>query len=239
MELFFVEKISKQVKLTPEESKHIIKVLRHKQNDIIFLTDGQGKLYEAKIIEDNPKQVIAQIVKVRNDFGLLPFKISIALPPLKIPSRYEWFIEKATELGVDTIYPVITRFTEVRKVKQDRIRKLIIAALKQSLRTQLPKFEQIIDLEEFFDMYEIEDYEQKLIAVCDAEKALSEVYKPNLDTIVLIGPEGGFSQEEIKMAIDSDFIPVKLGYTRLRAETAAITALSTMVNLNLKNKANE
>ena len=232
MELFFSDNIKNGIiKLSPEESRHCIKVLRHKAGDLLHIIDGKGNMYEAELIDDNPKGAVAEIKKVTENFGIPDYFLHVALAPLKNPSRYETFLEKATEIGISSITPVLTRYTEKKTFKTERYRKILLSAIKQSLRAKLPELNEAVKFEKFVKQCK---EQQKFIALCNADKKLIDVYDNTKDTVVLIGPEGGFSEEEKKIAQDNGFIPVLVGSSRLRAETAAIVTVSIISNKNLK-----
>ncbi len=229
MELFFAQVNGNIATLSPEESRHCIKVLRHKRGDKINLIDGRGTMYEAIIIESDPRATVVEILSRHTGFGQVPYHLALALPPLKNNARYEWFVEKATEIGITEIIPVITRYTEKVKIKRERIEKILISAAKQSLHAQLP---QLVELKRFEELISM-DFEQKFIALCDATTPLMQSYNKGKSTLILIGPEGGFSDEEKSMALGKGFVPVKIGHSRLRAETAAIVAVSIVSNINI------
>lgn len=229
MELFYAQVTGNIATLSAEESRHCTKVLRYKKGDLIHLIDGLGSMYEAVIIQPDPRATVVEIKARHEGFGKVPYHLAVAMPPLKNHSRYEWFVEKATEIGISEIIPVITRFTEKQKLRKERLEKILIAAAKQSLRAKLPFLSDVKKLEELLTS----DYQQKLIATCDATTSLLNVYQKGKSTIVIIGPEGGFSEQEKHTAISQGFVPVKIGHSRLRAETAAIVVTATIANLNL------
>ena len=229
MELFFAQVKDKIVRLSQEESKHCIKVLRHRKEDVIFIIDGLGSMYEAKIISPDSKATLLEIIKEHKNFGLVPYDLTISLPPLKNNSRYEWFIEKATEIGITEVLPVLTKYTEKTKLRYERLEKILISSIKQSLRARLPLLSEPVEFKTILKL----DKEQKFIALCDSSDALIDIYQKGKSTIILIGPEGGFSKEERKMAIEHGFRPVKIGNSRLRAETAAIVSAAIISSLNI------
>jgi 16S rRNA (uracil1498-N3)-methyltransferase len=229
MELFFAQVRGNIVTLSTEESKHCIKVLRHRRGDKINLIDGMGTMYEATIIDPDPHATVVQVFSRHEGFGRVPYHLAMALSPLKNNARYEWFVEKATEIGITELIPVLTRYTEKAKIKRERLEKILISAAKQSLRAQLPVLEDLTQ----FDSLINRDYDQKFIALCDASTPLLSVYSKGLTTMILVGPEGGFSEEEKNKALDKGFVPVKIGDSRLRAETAAVVAASVISNLNI------
>ncbi len=233
MQLFFNPEISQtdtSVLFTKEESNHILKVLRKKTGDKVFITNGKGSLFTCEIINDNPNKCLVNIIasetsKPNN------FYIHLVVAPTKMNDRYEWFLEKATEIGVDEITPVICDHSERKIIKTERFDKIIQSAMKQSLQLFMPKLNEPVSLKKFLD----QDFDGDLfIAHCEEtdKKSLKEMVKPQRKTTILIGPEGDFSAKEIKSALEKKFIPVTLGKTRLRTETAAIVACHSVVITN-------
>ncbi len=235
MNLFYATNIrSPHFILNAEESKHIIKVLRMKINDSIFFTDGRGNLYNCTIENDNLKGCKIKVNKIEKGKDKRNFKIHMAVAPTKNINRYEWFLEKVTEFGVDNITPIICNHSERKILKIDRLKKVIVAALKQSLKTFLPALNEPVSFNNFIKQT---FNGQKFIAYIHPEinQELINTAIPNKNTLILIGPEGGFSPDEVKKAIDYGFKPVKLGPSRLRTETAAIAACHTIHDINLLN----
>jgi 16S rRNA (uracil1498-N3)-methyltransferase len=231
MHLFYSPDIkSNQYTLPEEESKHCIKVLRLKKGDIIHLTDGLGNLFETVITEDHPKRCLLEVLNMDKDYGKRNFKIHMAVAPTKNINRYEWFLEKATEIGVDEITPLICEHSERRIIKPDRLKKVITAAMKQSLKAYHPVLNETIDFRKL-----IEQYKSGYIAYCSDgfRDHLKTVYQKGEDTLILIGPEGDFSKKEVGMAMEAGFKPVSLGNSRLRTETAALAACHIV---NLRNE---
>lgn len=213
-----------------EESKHIVKVLRKKESDTIFITNGLGFLFESKIILASEKKCE---VKITKETFQEPdnFYTHIAVAPTKMNDRLEWFLEKATEIGIHEITPIICDHSERKVYKIDRAEKIIQAAMKQSLHYYIPKINEPISFSQFVKL-NIDG--QKFIAHCeetDKKSFKNEVNKDKKVTI-LIGPEGDFSTKEINLAIENGFIPVTLGNTRLRTETAALVACHTIALIN-------
>ncbi|UII76166.1 16S rRNA (uracil(1498)-N(3))-methyltransferase [Flagellimonas sp. HMM57] len=233
MQLFFnpsLDNSFKQFFFTPEESKHIVKVLRKKEGDLLQITNGKGYLFEAKIITADPRNCKAQIVK---DIKSVPkrYRLHLIVAPTKMNDRYEWFLEKATEIGVDEITPIICERSERKVLKIERMQRVLQSAMKQSLQTFLPKLNPIISYQEFMDK-ELEGF--KFIAHCDEGEKMEFKRKAVADSniVMLIGPEGDFSKAEIDQAKSKGFVPVSLGTTRLRTETAAIVACTTVSIVN-------
>ena len=213
-----------------EESKHIVKVLRKKESDKIFITNGLGYLFESEIILASEKKCEVKIIK---ETFQQPdtFYTHIAVAPTKMNDRLEWFLEKATEIGIHEITPIICDHSERKVYKIDRAEKIIQAALKQSLHYYLPKINEPISLSHFVKS-NIDG--QKFIAHCEEtdKKSFQKEIAKNEKVTILIGPEGDFSAKEINLAIANQFIPVTLGNTRLRTETAALVACHTIALLN-------
>ena len=213
-----------QVHLTQDQSKHCINVLRKKLHDQIILVDGKGTRVVSKILDPNPKKVICLLESRETKPGPL-YKKAIGIAPTKQMSRFEWFLEKATELGITHIYPIIYKHSERKTIKKDRLEKILISSLKQSLRFHLPVLEDALGLEKFLELNS-DQYSQKFIAhYHEDNQDLKQVIRQGLNTLVLIGPEGDFSDSEIKEAIKHGFKGVKLSENRLRTETAGISAL--------------
>ncbi|MBC7641956.1 MAG: 16S rRNA (uracil(1498)-N(3))-methyltransferase [Flavobacterium sp.] len=213
-----------------EESKHIIKVLRKKDTDILMVTNGLGLLFVTQIILASDTKCTVKIIEIKHQ-EKPQFQLHLAVAPTKLNDRFEWFLEKATEIGVTEITPIICENSERKFIKTDRFEKIIQTAMKQSNQCFLPKLNE----PETFGTFVAKQYNgQKLIAHCEEtnKKSLKEVLKTNESVLVLIGPEGDFSSNEIKKAIENKFIPVTLGQTRLRTETAAIVACHSVVFLN-------
>ncbi len=232
MHLFYNTVISDNIiNLSEEESKHCVRVLRLKQNDIVWITDGLGKMYKTSIIDDNKKNCVLQVVEVFNNYEKRPFKLHVAISPLQSADRIEWFVEKATEAGIDEITPILCDRTERKNVNIERLQKVAISAMKQSLKAYLPIINPLV---KYSDFIKLNFNGQKGIAYCiDKRKHIVDWYAKNSDCLILIGPEGDFSQKEIDLALQNKFIGISLGNSRLRTETAAITAC---IAVNLLNK---
>ncbi len=233
MQLFYnphIDFSAKQFVFPPDESKHIVRVLRKTEGDVLHITNGKGYLFEAEIIEPDQKRCKARII---SHTKAVPkrFNLHMAVAPTKMNDRYEWFLEKATEIGVDEITPIICDHSERKVIKLDRMERVLQSAMKQSLQTVLPKINPPITVTEFLAS-EVE--EQKFIAHClEGEKMeLKRRVIPDKDLVILIGPEGDFSKGEIDFAKSKGFVPISLGNTRLRTETAAIVACATVAMIN-------
>jgi 16S rRNA (uracil1498-N3)-methyltransferase len=235
MQLFYNETISKNDTsfiFDKEESKHIIKVLRKKESDILYVTNGKGYLFKTEITLASDSKCTIRVISFEKQEEP-SYKLHLAVAPTKMNERYEWFLEKATEIGIQEITPIICEHSERKIIKTDRFHKIIESAMKQSLHYYLPILNEPISYKDFIKQnFE----EQKFIAHCEAtdKKRLKNVLKPKQDALILIGPEGDFSTKEIQLALDNKYIPVSLGNTRLRTETAAIVACHSVVFENEK-----
>ncbi|PWK20001.1 16S rRNA (uracil(1498)-N(3))-methyltransferase [Xanthomarina spongicola] len=233
MQLFYNQEISEeatQIIFQKEESKHIIKVLRKTVGDILHITNGFGWLFTAKITVADTKNCVAVIIN-KDKQAKRTYQVHLAVAPTKMNDRYEWFLEKATEIGIDTITPIICDNSERKVIKTERYEKILQSAMKQSLSCYMPKLNDAITFKSFIDQ---SFTGQKFIAHCEEteKKSLKNEIISNQDITLLIGPEGDFSVKEIEMAINNNFIPVTLGNTRLRTETAAIVACHSVAFIN-------
>ena len=230
MNLFYAPEIKEGFyQLPEEESKHIIRVLRMKSGDSIFLTDGLGNMMEASIIDPDLKKCVVKTIKTIRNYQKRPFHLHIAIAPTKSIDRFEWFLEKSTEIGIDVITPLICSHSERTRVKPDRLQKVIIAAMKQSLKAYLPVLNEPAEFTRFIQT----QFEgEKFIAYCGQQGTaeLKNNYSKEAKTLILIGPEGDFSQGEVELAKKQGFVPISLGKSRLRTETAGVVACHT-VNL--------
>ena len=213
-----------------EESKHIIKVLRKKEGDILHVTNGLGYMFTVEITIASDTKCTVKIKETEKQ-EVPKFNLHLAVAPTKMNERYEWFLEKATEIGVQEITPIICEHSERKIIKTDRFQKIIESAMKQSLHYYLPKLNEPI---RFKDFIKTKKSGQLFIAHCEetSKKLLKNELKTSQDTTILIGPEGDFSVKEIQLAVENNFIPVSLGSTRLRTETAAIVACHSVVFIN-------
>ena len=232
MELFYFFLISGGICcLDKDESGHCAKVLRHRSGDEISVIDGCGTLYRCRITSDNPKAVEATVLSSEENWGGHDYKLHLAVCPTKNNDRYEWFAEKACEVGVDSISPVIGEHSERRIFKTARLEKILISAAKQSLKAAVPVVSEPISVKEYITAHKDDENTLKLIAYCfEDERVPRRSIKDVLNScdcseiIVMIGPEGDFSKAEAELAMECGFIPVHLGTSRLRTETAAVTA---------------
>ena len=235
MELFYSNDIEGGIcRLDKDESGHCAKVLRHRCGDEISVIDGCGALYKCRITCDNPKGVEAIVLTCEENWGGHPYNLHMAVCPTKNNDRYEWFAEKACEVGLDRISPVIGEHSERRIFKTPRLEKILVSAAKQSLKAAVPAVSEPVSVKEFIQ--ESTDTDAlKLIAYCFEDervprRSIKEVLEgfDGTDIIVMIGPEGDFSKAEAEMALEHGFIPVHLGASRLRTETAALTAVEAV-----------
>lgn len=235
MQLFYnptIKANAKKIIFAREESKHISKVLRKKEGDLLRVTDGRGNLYTTKITSANSNKISAEIQKQEAEVPR-NYRLHLAVAPTKMNDRYEWFLEKATEIGIDEITPIICNHSERKVVKINRYERVLQSAMKQSLHYQLPQLNEPTSFTEFVKNA---NAEQLFIAHCEDQikNPLQTLLLPNKEVILLIGPEGDFSPEEITMALHHHFVPVSLGKTRLRTETAAIVGCHTAAIMNEK-----
>lgn len=234
MQLFYVPELeTDKYTLSFEESKHCIKVLRMKKGDFLYLTDGKGILYKAGIIDPDPKKCQVEIYERFLEYGKRGYTIHIAIAPTKNIKRMEWFLEKCTEIGIDKITFLNCRFSERKHIRPERFQRVIVAAMKQSVKAYLPELNPMVDYQEFINE---EKADLKFIALCDEQKKkhLKNMYSGGKDVTVVIGPEGDYSEEEKKWAFENNFKPVSLGSSRLRTETAGIVACHTISLINEK-----
>ncbi len=213
-----------------EESRHIVKVLRKKSGDELMVTDGRGNLFTTRITLASDNKCTVKIVDSKQ-MTQRNYRIHLAVAPTKMNDRYEWFLEKATEIGVDEITPLMCDHSERKNFKSERMQKIVQSAIKQSLQCYLPKLNEPVDFKDFIVN---ELIGQKLIAHCeDSERnPIIKAVKPGGDVTILIGPEGDFSNVEISTALQNGYIPVTLGVNRLRTETAAIAACHAVAMIN-------
>ncbi|MGN0201640.1 MAG: RsmE family RNA methyltransferase [Candidatus Cryptobacteroides sp.] len=233
MEIFYSNDTDgKSVLLGPEESAHCIRVLRHRPGDEVTVVDGKGTMYRCRLEDDSVKGARAAVLETVPEWGTHPYSLTMAVCPTKNNDRFEWFAEKATELGVDRIVPVIGERSERRVFKSERTRKIVLSAMKQSLKASLPLVDEPISVRDFILS---SGDGLKLICYCFEGETdrhqVTEVFPEPLagdkpQVTVLIGPEGDFSPAEAELALQHGFIPVSLGPSRLRTETAAVTAVA-------------
>jgi 16S rRNA (uracil1498-N3)-methyltransferase len=231
LNLFYQPDIAQGIlHLDPDESRHAVKVLRLKTGDSIELTDGQGFLYKALITEANPQKCSFSI-REKKEIPLRKFIISIAIAPTKNMDRIEWFVEKVVEIGIDKIHLLLCKNSERKNVNPERLHKIAISAMKQSGQARLPQITEMIPFKEIMS----HEAAQKFICYVDITNPdqLKSLAAAKQSYLVLIGPEGDFSKEEIELAMEHDFKKVSLGPNRLRTETAALTACQILNFVNL------
>lgn len=233
MQLFYnpdIDETTESFSFDKEESRHIIKVLRKKDSDILHVTNGLGFLFETEITLASDNKCTVQVLSVKKA-DAPKFRLHLAVAPTKMNDRFEWFLEKATEIGIQEITPVFCDRSERKAINPERFEKIILSAMKQSNETFLPKLNPAVSFKEFIKQ---KNEGLNLIAHCEEtdKKSLKEILKPNENVTMLIGPEGDFSEKEIALALENNFQPVTLGNTRLRTETAAIVACHSIVFFN-------
>lgn len=240
MQLFYAPDIAPpEYTLGEEESKHCVRVLRLGRGDRVHITDGRGNLFCCEITDDNPKRCAVRVVETRSEYGRLPYELTMAVAPTKNTDRFEWFLEKATEVGITEIIPLDTARSERHTLKTERELKVITSAVKQSLKAYHPRLREMTPFREAVAA----PFEgRRFVAHCDASfSSAGRRYLPDLlrkgeNTLILIGPEGDFSPEEIRLALDYGFEEISLGDQRLRTETAAVAAVVMVSVANLIDK---
>ena len=235
MQLFYAaEFTAPEYILSEEESRHAVKVLRLVEGDTLHITDGRGSLYRCEVASAHQKHCLVRVVEHFAEFEKLPYNLTMAVAPTKNIDRYEWFLEKATEMGVDVVVPVIGEHSERRIIKPERLEKILVSAAKQSLKGAVPQLKDAVTVKEF-----LKGSAQgvKLIAYCGEQEkvtlaaaiaqAKEMAAQHSLPAItILIGPEGDFSPAEVEAAIAAGYRPLTLGDSRLRTETAAVAAVA-------------
>jgi 16S rRNA (uracil1498-N3)-methyltransferase len=232
MQIFYTPDISGiEYCLNEDESKHAIRVLRKDVGDTIYLVDGKGAFFEAVIANAHPKKCRIIVKNVITDFEKRKYYLHVAISPLKHSERFEWFLEKATEIGIDVITPLLCDRTEKKGFNTDRSNRVIESAMKQSIKAFHPLLNPLTKFSEFIKKAE---EEVKMIAACEGErKLIRECYRPGQQILILIGPEGDFTEEEITLSKINNFVPITLGTSRLRTETAGIVACHSVNFLNM------
>lgn len=230
---FFAPDIESTLTLPESDSQHCIRVLRKSVGDVIDVIDGKGNRFSCQIIDAHAKHTSVEILSKE----ALPLywhnRIALGVAPTKHLDRMEWMTEKITEIGVNSITPLLCRWSERKEIKTERLTKIAVAAMKQSLKAYCPEINPMTPVKKFIES--VKDYSQKFIAHCDDSTPrylLSHIYKANEDVAILIGPEGDFTPDEVKAAIDAGFTPISLGDARLRTETAAVVACDTCHIIN-------
>lgn len=234
MQLFYNSELttaSNTLTFSREESRHIVRVLRKKEGDNLDITDGKGNLYKGKILQAQDKKCTVQLFNGQEKSRNRNYHLHIAIAPTKLNDRFQWFLEKATEIGIDEITPVICAHSERKQIKTERMEKVILSAMKQSLKYHLPLLNNTIDFKRFIEQ---KNYDMGFIAHCeDGKRDSLSTYLPCQKRImILIGPEGDFSLDEINLALARGIKPISLGQSRLRTETAGIVACNSVAILN-------
>lgn len=234
MHVFYTPDIQTRAELPEEEAAHAVRVLRLEAGDEVTLTDGKGCFYRAEISAASNKRCLVNVLETLPQEPLWQGHLHLAMAPTKNMDRTEWLAEKATEIGFDELTFLNCRFSERKVIKTERIQKILVSAIKQSLKARLPKLNEMTDFNRFIRQ---PFNGQKFIAHCyEGEKPLlKDIVRRGEDALVLIGPEGDFSGEEVKLAVEQGFQPISLGRSRLRTETAALVACHI---LNLCNQIN-
>lgn len=232
--IFFAPDITTNAELPFEEAQHCVKVLRKKEGDAIFITDGKGSFYDAEILQAHPKHCLVNILNtIQPDKGW-NFDLQIAFAPTKNIDRIEWFAEKATEIGIDHLSPLLCQHSERKEIKAQRIEKILVSAMKQSQKALLPLLD---DIQSFSNFVRQDFAGRKFIAHCypteTPKPLLKEIYAKGENVLILIGPEGDFSEKEVNEALENGFEAISLGESRLRTETAALVACHTVHVLNM------
>ncbi|TVR42093.1 MAG: 16S rRNA (uracil(1498)-N(3))-methyltransferase [Bacteroidia bacterium] len=231
MHIFFSDQVqSNLLTLSAEESRHCIKVLRLREGDPVLLTNGRGTLCTGRLVSEDPRSCNIEIVSREEEYGKRPFSLHMAVAPTKQIDRFEWFLEKATECGIDRITPVICAHSERQVVKPERLEKILLSAMKQSARAYLPVLEPTVPFHTFLEQLNALP-ENSFIAHCGQGKKhrLDNDFHKMKDTLIMVGPEGDFSKEEVDAALLKGFRAISMGQHRLRTETAAV-ALCVQVN---------
>ena len=233
MQLFYninINETTENFSFDKEESKHIIKVLRKKDTDILYVTNGSGLLFKTEITLASDRKCTVKIISFEQSEPS-KYYLHLAVAPTKMNDRFEWFLEKATEIGIHEITPIICDRSERKIINTERFDKIILTAMKQCNQLYLPKLNSAMTFREFV---KLKNKGLQLIAHCEEtnKKTLKSILKPNENITILIGPEGDFSEKEIEGALENNYIPVSLGNTRLRTETAAIVACHSVVFIN-------
>jgi 16S rRNA (uracil1498-N3)-methyltransferase len=234
MQLFYTTDISGTAAVfSREESGHCLRVLRMRKGDSLVFTDGKGTFFEGVIAGDDPSAMKVTITGAKEETGKRHYKLHMAISPLKNEDRLEWFIEKAVEIGIDEITPLICTRTEKKRIRKERLENIILSAMKQSVKASLPVLNEPVI---FSEMVKREFGCRKLIATCDSEferKAVSDAFAPAEDLLILAGPEGDFTREEVIAAMERGFVPVHFGPSRLRTETAGVAACCSVYLANI------
>lgn len=232
---FYAPDIETDATLPETESGHIVRVLRKQPGDSLEVVDGKGKLFRCTLLDAHPKHAMVQIDSFKSLPKVWKPQITVAVAPTKHLDRMEWLVEKLVEIGIDRFVPILCNRSERKEIKRERLEKIAVSAMKQSLKATLPQIDEMIPIGGF--LHQLEDTDSvKYMGYCDDNTPRSLLacdYVPTRDVVILIGPEGDFTDSELKMAVyGTGFIPVSMGDNRLRTETAALVAVSTIHTLN-------
>lgn len=229
---FYAPDIETTLTLPESDSQHCVRVLRMTVGDEIRVVDGRGTAFRCRLLDNHPKHTAVEIVARENIPLAWPNRITVMVAPTKHNDRMEWLVEKLVEVGVNHIIPIRCHNSERREIKRERLERIAVSAMKQSLKATLPDIDQMTDIAKATARY---DATTKFVGYCDAETeraVMARCYQPGRDTIILIGPEGDFTSDEIAMLIERGYRPVTMGDNRLRTETAALVAVDTCHILN-------
>ncbi len=227
MQLFYAPEIEHELCLPVEEAQHCFKVLRKNIGDTINIVDGKGSLFECRIVDNNPKKNKVDIVEIQREFGKRSGSIHLAIAPTKNMDRMEWMVEKITEIGVDEITFLYCKHSIRKNLKIERIYKKVVSAMKQSVKAYLPKINELQPFSQFIKEIESNNATKLIAHLNEGVKPIGE-YSTEVDVLILIGPEGDFSVEEITQAEDAGFKSISLGHSRLRTETAGMVAVTLL-----------
>ena len=234
MQLFYAPEITlPQYTLSEEESKHCVRVLRMGRGDELHITDGRGTMYRCKIVDDNVKRCTVEVINAEHEYEKMSYGLTIGIAPTKNIDRLEWFLEKATEVGISEIYPLLCDHSERKEIKHEREERVITSAVKQSLKAYHPTLHELTPIRKLIAM----PFEgEKFIAHCNSElgerEYLGKLLKKGNNTLILIGPEGDFSPAEVALAVANGFEEITLGTQRFRTETAAVVAVNMVSIVN-------
>lgn len=233
MHRFYAPDIETVNLLPEEEAQHCVRVLRLKEGDQVEVVDGKGHLFLCEIVSANHKNCAVSIVEKTDVAPHWGCRLTVVIAPTKNIDRFEWMLEKSVEMGVDRIIPVLCRYSERKQLKTERLNKILVSAMKQSLKATLPQLDELTPVMDVINSAGKDG--QRFIAYCDKEiprRDLVKEYKKGSDVVIMIGPEGDFSKEEIRAALDAGFVPVTLGKSRLRTETAGVFAVAAVHTIN-------
>lgn len=237
LQLFYTTHIDEKYAYLPEiEARHAVQVLRKKIGDTLHFVDGQGSLYQGIVSETGKKKCVLEITEQQENYQKRPVHLHIGVAPTKNIDRIEWFLEKATEIGITEVTPLLCQRSERKRIRIDRLEKIALSAMKQSLKAYLPKINELTPFNKFIQQIDNQTSGvAKYIAHCaddDKKQLLQRNYTTGSDVCILIGPEGDFSPQEVELSFQHDFSAVSLGTSRLRTETAGLVAVHTIAMMN-------